>query len=338
MILFGKNLKSEIPIVAEIGVNHEGSLESAINLITLAHKSGADAVKFQSYTPERFIASNDKERMERIKKFHLNESDHLKLIDHSNNIGIPFFSTAITEDWVSFLAEHTSVIKIASGDINFKPTISLAAAKNIPVIISTGGATLEEVKKAIVWFKDSSKSKDIKDKLILMHCVSSYPTPLENANLNSIKFLQESTGLKVGYSNHVKGIMAPLLSVALGANLIEVHFTDSREGKVFHDHHLSLVPKELAELSSSVPNIKKSLGVYGKFCLKIEKENLLSLRKGIVASKNMAKGKIIEEEDLLYARPSIDLDYSKLFSLLGKEIVCDIEKGERISEAMFKNL
>ena len=143
-------------VIAEIGVNHEGSVDSAMHLISLAHESGADAVKFQSYTPERFIAFNDIERMKRVKKFHLDESDHLRLIDHSNSIGIPFFSTAVTEDWIDFLNQNTFVIKIASGDITFEATIRSAAETGKKVILSTGGSTLKEVHQAINWFKESN--------------------------------------------------------------------------------------------------------------------------------------------------------------------------------------
>ena len=336
MNLFGKDLEKEIAIIAEIGVNHEGSVKSAINLISLAHENGADAVKFQSYTPERFIASNDKERMKRVKKFHLSESDHLKLIAHANNIGIPFFSTAVTEDWIPFLNKNTKVIKIASGDITFEPTIRSAAKTGKSVILSTGGANMQEIRKAIDWFKESAESIDIKDKLILMHCISVYPAPLEDANLNSIKFLQDQTGLNVGYSNHVKGILAPIVSIALGANLIEVHFTDSRDNKIFHDHHLSLIPEELKELSMSAASIKKSLGSYHKVCSVLEKNNLLALRKGIIAARNIKKGKIIEKDDLMYARPSNDIDSSKIMTLLEKKSICNIESGQLISYKMLK--
>ena len=331
MKLFGKNLDTDIVIIAEIGVNHEGSIDSAMNLIRLAHESGADAVKFQSYTPEKFIASNDKERMKRVKNFHLDESDHLKLITYAANIGIPFFSTAVTEDWIPFLNNNTNVIKIASGDITFEPTIRAAAKTEKPVILSTGGANMQEIRKAIGWFEESSKNKEIKNKLILMHCISAYPASLEGANLNSIKFLQEQTGLYVGYSNHVKGILAPVVSIALGASLIEVHFTDSRDDKIFHDHHLSLVPSELKELSISASNIKKSLGSYDKFCSEPEKNNLLALRKGIIAAHDIPKGQVIEKKDLMYARPSNEIDSSKILTLLGKKPKCNIERGQLIN-------
>ena len=134
MKLFGKDLDKDVPIIAEIGVNHEGSIEDAFNLISLAYKSGADAVKFQSYTPERFISNNDKDRYSRIKKFHINQEDHIKLINHAKKIGINFFSTPVTEDWLPFLSKNTSAIKIASGDITFEPIIKEAAKTNLPVI------------------------------------------------------------------------------------------------------------------------------------------------------------------------------------------------------------
>lgn len=330
MELFGKDLDKEVPIIAEIGVNHEGSIESALNLITLAHKSGADAVKFQSYTPDKFISSEDKVRMERVKKFHLNEEDHIKLINHANKIGIFFFSTAVTEDWVEFLANNTSVIKIASGDITFKPVISASAKTGKLVILSTGAANIGEIDQAISWFRESCKISDIRNNLILMHCVSNYPTPLEHANLNSIKFLKEHTGLRVGYSNHVEGLIAPSLAISIGADLIEVHFTDSRENKIFHDHLLSLNPKELLELTKNAPLIKMSFGEHDKFCNQAEKNILLAIRKGIVAANHIEAGQIIEIKDIMYARPSTFISSNAFKKLIGKKSLYNIEKGATI--------
>jgi len=335
MKLFGKDLDKDIVIIAEIGVNHEGSIDSAINLISLAHEAGADAVKFQSYTPERFIASNDKERMKRVKNFHLNEIDHLKLITHANNTGIPFFSTAVTEDWIPFLSKNTSVIKIASGDITFEPIIRLAAQTGKPVILSTGGASLKEVNQAISWFKENSIYSDISEKLILMHCVSVYPTAIEDANLNSIRYLDRETGLNIGYSNHVEGIIAPILAISLGAKIIEVHFTDTRENKIFHDHLLSVNPSELSELTKVASLVKLSLGSVDKFCNSKERENLLLIRKGVVAAKDIKIGKIIEAKDLMYARPASDIDSSQLKTLIGKKILKNITKGEKLNFNMF---
>ncbi len=336
MKLFGKDLDKDVPIIAEIGVNHEGSIEDALNLITLAYKSGADAVKFQSYTPERYISNNDKDRYSRVKKFHINQEDHIKLINHAKKIGINFFSTPVTEDWLPFLSKNTSAIKIASGDITFEPIIKEAAKTNLPVILSTGASNINEINKAISWFKESSEDKEISNRLILMHCVSLYPTPLEKANLNSIKFLKDHTGLKVGYSNHVEGIIAPSLAIGLGADLIEVHFTDSRENKVFHDHFLSLNPKELSELTKTAPLIKKSMGKYDKFCNEEEKDNLSAIRKGIIAANNIKAGQIIESKNIMYARPSKFIPASDFKKLLGQKAIKNIKKGTSIKLDMLE--
>ena len=332
MKLFGKDLNNYIPIIAEVGVNHEGSFDNALKLITLAHQSGADAVKFQSYTPERYVTEENKERYDRVKRFQLTEEEHLSLIAHAKNIGIYFFSTPLTEDWVPFLSQNTSAIKIASGDITFETVIRSAANTNLPVIISTGGANINEINQAIKWFTESSKEKNISKKLILMHCVSAYPTPLEKANLHSINYLKKQTGLMVGYSNHVKGTIAPLIAMGLGANIIEVHFTDSRENKIFHDHALSLNPSELKDIVNISKKIKLSLGEYKKVCLDIEKDSLLLIRKGLIAAKEIKAGKIIDKEDLMYARPASDFDSNKLLSLIGKVCSSDIEKGHKITK------
>ena len=169
------------------------------------------------------------------------------------------FSTPVTEDWLEFLNIHTSVIKIASGDITFEPLVRGAASLNKPVIMSTGAANEKEIFQAIKWFKNEIGTKDIYNRLILLHCVSAYPTPISETNLLTIKYLKEKTNLRIGYSNHTEGLLASLSAIALGASLVEVHFTDTRKGKTFHDHQISLNPDELKFLVDCAPKIKSSL-------------------------------------------------------------------------------
>ena len=168
-----------------------------------------------------------------------------------------------------------------------------------------------------------------------MHCISSYPTSIEDANLNSIIYLQKKTGLNVGYSNHVKGIIAPILAVSLGANVIEVHFTDTREDKIFHDHLLSVNPSELSELTKTLPLIKQCLGKDDKFCNHNEAKNLLAIRKGLVAARDIRIGKVIEINDLMYARPATEIDSSQINKLIGKKSTKNITQGKILSFDMF---
>ena len=174
------------------------------------------------------------------------------------------------------------VIKIASGDLNFKPVIDLALKTNKKIILSVGGGNSEEIYQAVEWAKESSGLDSLKDRLVLMHCVSAYPVPIEEANLENINWLKNNFDLTIGYSNHVIGPTACYTAVALGANIIEVHFTDKKTDRTFRDHALSFEPKDLRDFISIAHKIRYSLGSYGSFRPDSETKNLSSMRKGVV--------------------------------------------------------
>ena len=330
MKLFGKDLSSETAIIAEVGVNHEGNVDAALKMVALAAEAGADAVKFQSYTPDRFISSDDDARFERVTRFGLSEADHLRLKEEANKCGIAFFSTAVTEDWVPFIASHCEAVKIASGDLDFKPVISAAAKSGKTVILSTGLGEIEEIDAAVSWVRDAIGDAALEDRLILMQCVSAYPTPVEEANVASVQFLADRYGITTGYSNHVKGLDACLAAAALGAAVIEVHFTDQREGKTFHDHALSAEPQELAQLVQMVPNIRAAVGQAGKSRQPSETRILDAVRKGLVAARDLAKGEVIAAEDLMYARPATEFTSHDLASVVGRKLNSARAKGATI--------
>ena len=304
MKLFNKNTDIDLIFIAEIGVNHEGSITKAKELISLAKSAGADAVKFQSYTPNKYVTAKDKERYERIGKFYFNEKIFIELKKYAQSINIPIFSTAVTEDWVEILAKHFDVIKIASGDLNFKPVIDLALSTNKTIILSVGGGTEEEIIKTMEWAKQASKTNSIENRLILMHCVSAYPVPIEEVNLKNISWLKDKFNLNIGYSNHVIGPVACYTAIALGANILEVHFTDKKTDRTFRDHALSFEPNDLKELISTANKIKASLGYYKTFRPISEKNNISSMRKGVVYSRSLKEGSVIQRDDLHFARPS----------------------------------
>ena len=247
MNLFGKDLSRDIAIVAEIGVNHEGDPEKAIELLRLAAAAGADAVKFQSYTPARFISADDPERLKRVTSFALDKDAHIALAREAESLGIHFFSTPVTEDWVEFLGSIGSAMKIASGDLTFEPVIRKAARTGLPMIISTGLGEVKEIDRAVSWVSDEIGEDKLSENLALMHCISAYPTPIEQANVLSVPFLADRYNLTVGYSNHVIGLQPCLAAVALGAQLLEVHFTDNKVDREFRDHCVGKkVPRDLA--------------------------------------------------------------------------------------------
>jgi len=327
MKIFGKDISRELAVIAEIGVNHEGSLDKAVDLLHEAAEAGASAVKFQSFTPSKYVSAVEPERLERVKKFCLDESAHDRLKSEADKAGVSFLSTAVSEDWVGKISELSDVIKISSGDLNFEPVIRSAARSGKIVILSVGLGTTEEIDQAVQWFNDELGDVPIETRLILMHCVVAYPTPIEQANVLSVPFLRERYGLVVGYSNHVIGPEACYAAVALGANLIEVHFTDQKEGRAFRDHALSFEPNDLRQLVKTATLIKSSLGKLGKIRVESEIPNIEPMRKGIVAKGNLASGTVLEERHISYARPARGFLCTETGLALGGRLKNDIAEG-----------
>ena len=316
-----------IPIIAEIGVNHEGKLDSAINMMRLAAEAGAKIVKFQSYTPSRYTAADNAERLERVSKFALSCQDFIDLNEESKRLGVHMLSTPLSEDWVEKLSPLCNAFKIASGDITFKPVIEMAAKTGKELIISTGAATIQEIDCAVDWVGNIVGKDRLKERLTLMHCVSAYPTPIDQANILSIPFLKERYNLRVGYSNHVIGMSACLAAIALGADIIEVHFTDCKEGREFRDHELSFDHKDLKAFIKVAKEVKESLGSYGKEPQTCEKESIPLMRKGIIAAKDLQIGEVLTQENIMYARPATEFSSNNTDLLLGKRLQKAVNKG-----------
>jgi N-acetylneuraminate synthase/N,N'-diacetyllegionaminate synthase len=328
MKLFGKDLGDDVVIIAEIGVNHEGDVEAASRLLKLAAESGADAAKFQSYTPERFISAADPERFARVTRFSLDEAAHRRLAREAQELGIAFLSTAVTEDWVPLIAELSLAIKIASGDLDFEVVIRKAARTGRTVILSTGLGTVEEIDNAVGWVRDEIGEDTLADRLVLMHCVSAYPAPLEEANLLAIPFLAERYGVTTGYSNHVVEPDVCIAAAALGASVIEVHFTDQREGRTFHDHALSFEPSYLARLVAMAPRIRAARGSYGKERMACELPNLEAVRKGLVAARDLETGSVLERADMMFARPAGEFPARDIDMVVGKRLTAPLRRGD----------
>jgi N-acetylneuraminate synthase/N,N'-diacetyllegionaminate synthase len=320
MNLFGKDLTKEVAFVAEIGVNHEGSIDTALTLLRAAAAAGADAVKFQSFTPHLYVTPAESERFQRVSRFQLSREDHDRLVAEAENLGVHFLSAAISEDWVPYIAAHSQAVKIASGDLNFEPVIRAAAATGRPVILSVGLGTLDEIDRAVEWVRDEVGSGALKEHLILLHCVTAYPTPIEQANVLNIPFLRERYGLIVGYSNHVIGAEACYSAAALGASLFEVHFTDRKEGRTFRDHALSFEQSDFVDLIAKVSLIRTSLGTPGATRQPAEAGNLASMRKGITAAHDLAAGTVLSRADIAFARPQIGFACTEMGAVLGQRL------------------
>ncbi len=319
--------EKSVYIVAEIGVNHEGNLKKAEEMIKLAKESGVDAVKFQTFKAEKYVSINQMERFRRVKKFELTYNNFSHLAKFAKKLGIRFFSTPLHFDDIDFLKTITPIIKISSGDLTHLELIKYAAKKFEQIIISTGLGTKKEIKDSVETVQ-SVRPNILKERnLILMHCVSAYPTADEEANLNNILWLKKKFRLPVGYSDHTKGIKACELSVPLGVNLIEKHFTYSRKNQSFHDHLLSAEPDEMKKLVKNVRKAEIILGSEVRAKNKSEILNFANMRRSFCASKNLKKGKKINKDDLILLRPAQGFKPSEIKSLLDKTLKTNIKKG-----------
>lgn len=334
---FAKILSSPQPtIIAELGVNHEGDIDIAVDIINQLKDSGVSAIKLQSFTPERLASASDQARLERLKKFSLNLDDHLYLRKKAHDAGLAFMSTPCTEDWVYPLADICDGLKIASGDIDFKPTILAASSCNLPVIVSTGSATISEVDSVVDLFKSRRTDESLAENLFLMHCVSEYPTSITDCNLKSIPLMANRYALEVGWSNHVIGPLACYSAVALGASSIEVHVTNNKVDRAFRDHALSFEPHELKSLVDALNDIHQSRGNFEKKPTATELENVKLIRKGLIYADNLKAGDTVLEKHILYARPALNYSSNQVNDVLGKTLRKDVEYGTLISKGDFK--
>jgi len=332
MHLFGKDLDRDIAVVAEIGVNHEGNVDIAERLVEMAAEAGADAVKLQTYSPERLVAANDTERLTRAGRFRLDEDAHRRLLACAERRGVALFSTAVTEDTVPFLAGMFPAIKIASGDLDFEPVVRAALRTGKAVIVSTGNGTVDDIDQLVGWCREEL-GVNVNERVVLMHCVSSYPTPVDQANVRSVPFLRDRYGMVTGYSNHVVETEAVLAAVALGAQVIEVHFTDCKSGREFRDHALSLEPADLAALIASAKRVRASLGHFGKRPQPCEEATRLAIRKGIVAARDLAAGTLLSDVDVMYARPATEFRASERSQVVGYVLTQHLKRGETVPRA-----
>jgi N,N'-diacetyllegionaminate synthase len=337
MKLFGKDLAQDLLIVAEIGVNHEGSLSKAQELVSLAAQTGVDAVKFQTYRPDHFISTSTPERYERVSRFGLPVEAFAGLAELAESLGLGFFSSAIDETVIPDLAAYCSVIKVASADLTFEPTIRGIAVTGKPMILSTGVGTVEEIGQALDWAQAEIGDVPLKERVILTHCVSAYPTPMEEANLLAIPFLRDRFGVLVGYSDHTLGSLACLGAVSLGACVIEKHFTDQKTGRDFRDHELSADPDEMRALVEAARQLHSALGTYDKRPMPSELSNRDVIRKGVVASRDLAAGTVLTREDLMFARPATEIPAAQIGQVIGRTLVQDLSKGHVLSDALLKD-
>jgi N,N'-diacetyllegionaminate synthase len=315
-------------VIAEIGNNHEGSLERARALIEEAAAAGADAVKFQTFRTEHYVHPSDSERYARLERFRLSFEEFAELAGLARQRGVLFVSTALDLESARFLAEAADCLKIASGDNDFLPLLDVAARSARPLIVSSGLADVEQLDRTV---KFVERARGSRDGLALLQCVSSYPAPDEEVNLLAIGLFGERyPGWTIGYSDHTMGLEAAPLAVAAGARIVEKHFTLDKHLSDFRDHQLSADPAELRQLVERVRMAERFGGRREKVLQPSEEPNAVPVRRSIAAGGDFPAGHRLREEDLTWLRPGDGLRPGEEHLLVGKALRHAVGFGDRL--------
>ena len=300
-------------ITAEAGINHNGSLKMAKKLVRLAKEAGADAIKFQTFRASD-IATKKSKFYKIFKKVELNESDYGEISDYAKSNSIIFFSTPVNETAVDILSKlKVPAYKIGSGNLTNIPVIEYTASKNKPMIISTGMSNTDEIKLAV-----NSIKKQNNNKIILMHSVSSYPTPVNETNLSVIKNLEKKFPYPIGYSDNGSDDLVPIASVMMGAKIIEKHFTINKKLKG-SDHFMSADPTQFKQIIKNVRLAETMFGNGIKKCQPSELENRLQARRSITSKITIDKGTKITYDMLAFKRPATGIEPLYYKKILGKK-------------------
>ena len=325
--------QKKIFIVAEAGNNHEGDIKVAKKLIDKAVFAGADAIKFQTFKPENFINNKEKKRLKQLQKFSLDIKDFKELSNYAKKKKIIFFSTPLDLNSAKELNKFQKFFKISSGDNNYFDLIKVISDFKKPMIISTGLADMRLIKKIYVFLKKNKKFKISKKNFAFLHCVSSYPVPIEQANLLSIKYLMKKfKNISIGYSDHTVGMHACLVAASLGVQIIEKHFTIDNNFSKFRDHRLSLNPINFKKMVEIIREIELLLGKEKKIIQKCEKEGLKSSRRSLAFNKKLPKGSKLSAKDLFGLRPEKNISIEKKKLFIGKITKKNVKKGEFLSK------
>lgn len=328
-------------IIAEIGCNHNGEKELAYKLIDKAIESGVDAVKFQTFKAEKLISTiapkaeyqvkntgNSETQLEMTKKLELSYETYLDLFKYVESKGVKWFSTPFDFDSIDFLiGQKMDIWKIPSGEVTNLPYLEIIGKQKGGVIISTGMANIEEVQNALNILEKNGKKKE---EITILHCITEYPTPDDEMNISTIKYLKENfSDYKIGLSDHSEGYEAAIGSVAMGAEVVEKHFTLDREMQG-PDHKASADPETLTKLVQGVRKIEKMYGNPKLEATPIEKKNIIVARKSIVALKGIKKGDFLTKDNITVKRPGNGISPMKWYDILGTVAHKDYNEDELI--------
>ena len=328
-------------IIAEAGVNHNGDIAKAKALIDKGAEAGVDYVKFQTFKAGNLVTKQAKRaayqdkntqdndsQYEMLKKLELSQKDHQELIDYCVQKGVQFLSTGFDFESLEFLAGlGITIAKIPSGEITNLPYLRQVANLFPEVILSTGMANITEIKDALKVLTDNGVSKD---KITVLHCNTEYPTPMEDVNLKAMLHIQRELGVSIGYSDHTLGIEVPIAAVALGATVIEKHFTLDKT-LPGPDHKASLEPEELKAMVMAIRNVEKAIGGSGlKEVSKSEVKNKPIARKSIVAATKIAQGEVFTPKNLTIKRPGTGISPMRWDEVIGKKAKQDFQEDDLI--------
>lgn len=338
---------SRVLIIAEAGVNHNGDLLIARKLIEAAADAGADYVKFQTFKAENLVTKSaqkakyqvknindgDNSQFQMLKNLEMPYEWHFELRDHADSLGIKFLSTGFDEESINFLDDlGVDLFKIPSGEITNRPYLNHIAKKGKKVIFSTGMANMQEVIDAMDVFVGEGIDKD---RITILHCNTEYPTPMKDVNLKAMTTIQEVLGVHVGYSDHTLGIEVPIAAVALGAKVIEKHFTldKSLPGP---DHIASLDPSELKNMIQAIRNIELAIAGTGiKEPSESELNNMAVIRKSLHFRKDLQAGHVINVNDLIALRPGFGVSPMQIEYYIGKKLNQNVEAFSMIENTQF---
>lgn len=333
-------LGQPVYIIAEAGVNHNGNLQMALDLVREAKRRGADCVKFQTFKAEAIVTKKapkaayqmevtdpQESQLEMLRKLELGAEDYRKIIALCKELGIHFLSTPYGfEDSVLLHELGVGAFKIASGQLVELPFLKFTAAMKKPLIVSTGMATMEEVEAAVKTIRSTGN-----EDLIILQCTTNYPSRTEDANIRAMVSMQNTLHVLTGFSDHSENHYAVFAAVALGATVVEKHFTLDKK-LPGPDHSSSLEPQDLEEMVTGIRAIESALGNGIKSPCEAEARNLSAVRRSIVAAGHISKGQIIQREDLIFKRPATGLDPNLLEDVIGKRAKEEISADQPLSE------
>lgn len=321
-------------LIAEIGNNHEGDRALAMDLVDAALEAGADAVKIQLIDPPRLVSVTQKERIAQLGRYRLPLDDYLEMGRRTRAKGRLFMASAFDVDSLAAILPELDAVKIASGDLNFPPLLEKAAASGVPVILSSGMATLDEIRASVALLVGALPAgRSAQDTLAVLHCVSLYPTPIEQANLAAITTLKAAFDLTIGYSDHTLGPEAAVVAVALGARIVEKHFTLDKGRTTFRDHALSADPADLRRLAEVLRQFDAMLGSGARSDAMADAETRLAVRRSLVAARDLPEGAIVGASDIDCVRPGTGMPPTAAASVVGRRLRRSLCMHDQFQEA-----